>query len=227
MGGRYEYTVAFNHHYAFEPLVKLYAGSTVFPISGTLTNLKKTAMEYMYLGHANFCPVDGGRIVYSAPCTPEHTRVSINVPKHIKSSHSIEDFKAFLESLRTDPKKHTVLTPELILDPEVIFFIDYQADADGWAHSLQVHPDGYAHYIKHRPSELNKGVRWMCRTPDQDALGLYLPATAEHQGYLKEQEKGNIKVLPAGETTVFHIEAGLVQPEQAQDIEDRISAIVS
>ena len=79
----------------------------------------------------------------------------------------------------------SILTPDLILDPEVIFFIDYLADEDGWAHSMQSHPDGYAHYLRHHPAELDKGVRWMCRTPDQDALGLYLPATAEHQGYLK------------------------------------------
>ena len=227
LGGRYEYIVAFNHHYCFEPLVKLYAGSTTFPITSTLTNLKKTDMEYMYMGHGNFRPVDQGRIVYSAPCTPEHTRVSINIPAHIKSSHPIEEFKAFLESLQTNPKKHTVLTPDLILDPEVIFFIDYQADADGWAHSLQVHPDGYAHYLKHRPEELEKGVRWMCRTPDQEALGLFLAATAEHQGYLKEKEKGNIKVLPAGKSTIFHLEAGLLAPDEAKGIEAQIATILS
>lgn len=226
VGGRYEHIVVFNHHYAFEPLVKLYAGSTVIPIASTLTNLKKTEMEYMYMGHVNFCPIDQGRVVYSAPCTPEHTRVSINVPKHIKSSHPIEDFKAFLESLQTDPKKHTVLTPDLILDPEVIFFIDYVADNDGWAHSLQIHPDGYAHYLKHCLAELPKGVRWMCRTSDHDALGLYLPATAEHQGYTLEKEKGNIKVLQPGEVTQFHLEAGLVAPEQAKEIEAHINAII-
>ena len=50
LGGQREYTVAFNHHYTFEPLVKLYADSTVVPISATLTNLKKTEMEYtLYL----------------------------------------------------------------------------------------------------------------------------------------------------------------------------------
>jgi hypothetical protein len=227
LGGQYEHIVALNHHYLFEPLVKLYADSAMFPISASLTNLKKTEMEYMYMAHVNFRPVDNGCIVYSAPCTPESTRVSINVPKHIKSSHPIEEFKAFLNALKDDPNKHTVLTPDLILDPEVIFFIDYLADQDGWAHSMQVHPDGYAHYLRHRPAELAKGVRWMCRTPDQDALGLYLPATAEHQGYLKEKEKGNIKILPAGESTAFHLEAGLLFPDEAKGMEEKIGKILS
>jgi hypothetical protein len=226
LGGQYEYIVAFNHHYLFEPVVKLYADSTVFPFSASLTNLKCTEMEYMYMTHVNFRPVDNGRIVYSAPCTPEHTRVSINVPKHIKSSHPIEEFKAFLNALKDDPNKHTVLTPDLILDPEVIFFIDYLADEEGWAHSMQVHPDGYAHYLRHRPAELEKGVRWMCRTPDQDALGLYLPATAEHQGYLAEKAKGNIKFLPAKDSVTFHLEAGLLDPDEAKEMEKKISKIL-
>jgi hypothetical protein len=227
LGGQLEYTVAFNHHYTFEPLVKLYADSTVVPISAKLTNLKKTEMEYMYMGHVNFCPVNNSQIVYSAPCTPESTRVSINVPAHIKSSYPIEDFKAFLYALKEEPKKHTVLTSDLILDPEVIFFIDYQADEEGFAHSMQVHPDGYAHYLKHRLAELPKGVRWMCRTPDQDALGLYLPATAEHQGYLAEKEKGNVQVLSAGGSVEFQIEAGLLDPAEAKTMEDKIQTILS
>ena len=227
LGGQLEYTVAFNHHYQFEPLVKLYANETIVPVSARLTNLKKTDMEYMYMAHTNFCPVDNGRIVYSAPCTPESTRVSINVPAHIKSSYPIEDFKAFLQALKDDPAKHTVLTSDLILDPEVIFFIDYQADEEGFAHSMQIHPDGYAHYIAHRLAELDKGVRWMCRTPDQDALGLYLPATAEHQGYLAEKEKGNVKVLPAGESVEFRENVGLLSPEQAKETEEKIQKILS
>jgi hypothetical protein len=226
LGGQYEYIVAFNHHYLFAPLVKLYADSTVFPISAALTNLKRTEMEYMYMAHVNFRPVDHARIVYSAPCTPEHTRVFINVPKHIKSSHPIEDFRAFLQSLEKNPEKHTVLTPDLILDPEVLFAIDYRADEAGWAHSLQVHPDGYASYLRHRPAELNKGVRWMCRTPDQDALGLYLPATAEHQGYLAEKAKGNIKLLPAGKSAAFHLETGLLEPDEAQAMTEKIRKIL-
>jgi len=227
LGGQLEYTVAFNHHYQFEPLVKLYADETVVPISATLTNLKKTEMEYMYMAHANFRPIDNGRIVFSAPCTPENTRVSINVPAHIKSSHPIEEFKAFLQALQDDPTKHTVLTSDLILDPEVIFFIDYQADEDGFAHSLQVHPDGCAHYIAHRLAELDKGVRWMCRTPDQDALGLFLPATAEHQGYLTEKEKGNVKVLSPGEQVEFRENVGFLSPAQTKAMEEKIQHLLA
>jgi hypothetical protein len=227
VGGQYEYQVCFNHHYLFEPRLTLYADAAMFPVTSTLTNLKNTDMEYMYMAHVNFRPMDNGRIVYSAPCTPEHSRVSINVPAHIKSSHPIEEFKAFLNDLKEHPEKHTTLTPDLILDPEVIIFIDYLADADGWAHSLQVHPDGYAHYLAHHLAELPKGVRWMCRTPDHDALGLYLPATAEHKGYLAEKAKGNLKVLPANGNIEFRLHVGLLEPDAAHTTETKIQQILA
>lgn len=227
LGGQYEHIVAFNHHYVFEPLVKLYADATVFPVSACLTNVKQTEMEYMYLAHVNFLPMDYGRIVYSAPCTPEHTRVLINIPHHIKSSYPIEDFRAFLESLREQPEQHLTLAPELPLDPEAIFFIDYLADEEGFAHNMQVLPDGYAHYITHRLAELPKGVRWIARNPDQEALGLFLPATAEHEGYLAEKAKGNVRTLPGGGSIEFSLKAGLLAPDAAKQMEEKIGVILA
>ena len=42
------------------------------------------------------------------------------------------------------------------------------------------------------------GVRWICRTPDQDAAGINLPATAEPEGYTAEKAKGYVKEWAAG-----------------------------
>ncbi len=50
--------------------------------------------------------------------------------------------------------------------------IQSMTDADGDAHSMQIHPDGYADYVSHRPEELEHGLRWISRTEDEDALGL-------------------------------------------------------
>jgi hypothetical protein len=58
LGGQYQHTVAFNYNYIAEPLVKLYTGSTLFWLTMTITNLKNSEMELMYLAHVNFRPVD-------------------------------------------------------------------------------------------------------------------------------------------------------------------------
>jgi hypothetical protein len=223
LGGQYRHTVAFSYNYVAEPLVKLYAGATVFTVSMDIHNLKKTDMELMYLAHANYRPVDHGRLVYSAPCTPEHVRVRKSIPSHVRPGPG---YREFLQELGEHPEKHHVLRPELVFDPELVFNIDYLADADGWAYSLQVHPDGNADYVAHRPDQLKIGVRWICRTPDQDAMGLVLPATAEPEGYHAEKAKGNMVVVPGGATFHLDLELGTLTATEAREVEDRIERIL-
>ena len=223
LGGQYQHTVAFGYNYLAEPLVKLYAGATTFSVSMTLTNLKRTDMEWMYLAHVNFRPVDNGRLVYSAQCTPQHVRVRKSIPSHVRPGPG---YREFIEELAEHPEKHHVLAPDLVFDPELVFSIDYLADADGWAHSLQVHPDGVADYVRHRPDQLDVGVRWICRTPDQDALGFVLPATAEPEGYLAEKAKGYIKTIPAGGVAQIDMEIGTLAPDKAAQVSAQIGEIV-
>jgi hypothetical protein len=223
LGGRYQYTVAFQHNYLAEPLAKLRAGSGLVDVSLTVTNLKRSEMELMYLAHANFRPVDDAQLLYSALTTPEYVRVRRSVPSHVRPKPG---YLEFLEELAGAPERHHRLTPGLAFDPEVVFFIDYLEDDEGWAHSLQLHPDGNADYIRHRPFELDRGVRWISRTPDQDALGLILPATAEPEGYTAEKAKGHIKIIPPQGEWRCHMRLGALTGEQVADMEEHISSIL-
>ena len=224
LGGHYQHTVAFNHNYVARPLIRLFSGSSVFSVSMTVTNLKRTPMELMYLAHVNFRPVDDGRLVYSAPCTPEHVRVRTSIPSHVRPQPG---YVEFIEELGRHPEKHNLLAPGLLFDPEVVFSIDYVADEDGWAHTMQVHPDGSADTVRHRPAQVDKGIRWICRTADQDALGLVLPATAEPEGYLAEKAKGNIKTLPAGGEFRCDLEIGTLAPAEAERVGKKIARLVA
>lgn len=222
VGGRYQHTVAFNHNYIAEPLVKLYTASPVFFIHMDVTNLKATPMEMMYMAHVNFRPMDNGRLLYTAPCTLESVRVRRSIPSHIKPGPG---FREFIDELALHPELHEVLAPGLAFAPEIVFYIDYNADEDGWAHSLQLHPDGTADYISHRPSQLGKGVRWISRTPDQDCLGIVLPATAEPEGYSAEKAKGNVQVLEGGATWSCDMWAGWLPDDQAAAVAERIATL--
>jgi hypothetical protein len=223
LGGEYQHTIAFSINYAAQPLIKLYAGSSLLKLAMRVTNLAHSDMPLMYLAHVNFRPVDQGRLVYSAIPTPDHVRVRTSIPAHIQAKPG---YREFIEELALHPEQHHVFTPGLAFDPEVVFFIDYLADSEGWAHSLQVHPDGSADYIRHRPQELSKGVRWICRTADQDALGIVLPATAEPEGYLAEQAKGNVRRLGPGETFACQYDAGALEAKSAKRIEELCSTLV-
>ena len=223
LGGEYQHTVAFAHNYLARPLVKLYEGSARFTMELEIHNLKRTEMELMYLAHINFRPVDNGRLVYSAPADPEHVRVRRSIPSHVTQR---EGYGEWLEHLSKHPEAHHVLKSGLLFDPEVVFFIDYLADAEGWAHTMQVRPDGTADYMRHRPEELGTGVRWICRTPDQDALGMTDPATAEPEGYNAEKAKGNLKTVPAGGVWRCEVEMGALAPAEVTEMKKKIEGML-
>jgi hypothetical protein len=223
LGGSYQHTVAFGFNYLAEPLDKLYAGSALFEIEMKITNLKNSPMELMYLAHVNFRPVNYGRLAYSATCTPEHVRVRSGIPAHIKPKPG---YPEFLQELKAHPEKHHVLAPELLFDPEVAIFIDYQADEQGWAHSLHIHPNGTADYVSHRPDQLPRATRWLCRTADQDALALVEPGTAEPEGYLAEKAKGNLRILAPKEQFACKLIVGTLSVDETRQVEQKIARIV-
>ena len=188
-----------------------------------ITNLLKSQMEVMYLAHLNFRPIDHSELVYSTDYDPEHVIVNINVPDHIKTSVPIEDFKAFLHKLKNDPKLHHHIDPNALYDPEVVMSVKYNTDENGSAHTMQIRPDGYADYVSHYPKQLPRALRWITRTPDQEAMGMVLPSTSGNDGYEKEKAAGHYITLPTGETLKFDLKAGLLKPEEAIKIKSMIN----
>jgi hypothetical protein len=162
----------------------------------------------MYLAHINFKAVDHGQIYYSTPCDPQHVMVRSSIPSHLVVKPSYRDF---IERLKTHPEEHLVLRPELDFDPEIVFYINYLADEAGLARSMQVHPDGSADIVLHRVDQLNKGICWISRMPDQQAIG-FEPGTAEVEGFTIEKEKGNLRYIDSGEPFHCDIKAGYLSP---------------
>lgn len=222
--GEYHHTIAFSYNYVAQPLTKLYTGSSRFITQFSATNLKKTPMDYMYMAHVNFRPTDNGRLVYSAPGNSKHVVLRESIPGHVIPT---PEYIKFMDQLRNNPELHHTLSPDMAFDPEIVFNIDYMADSAGWAHTMQVHPDGSADYIAHQAEQLNVGVRWICRTPDQDALGMVLPATAGPEGYRTEKAKGLVRSLAGGETYTCEMEMGVLTSDEANAIEKNVANILA
>ena len=216
--GIYHHSVAHTHSYLATPTVRLGEGATVVDVDMEIKNLRSRPMDLMYLCHLNFRPVDGGRLVDTVPPggLRLRSRVLAGEPEPGLRTDS-------LPKLVADPEIHRNLLPELTFDPEAVLFLDYRTDPDGWAHSMQLHPDGTADYVKHRPDELDHAVRWLSRNPEQQALGLCLPATAEPDGYLAERDKGNIRTIGPGESFCCRITVGALDAEAASVMSAAIS----
>jgi hypothetical protein len=224
IGGSYRHTVAFSTNYLATARIGMEADAALLDVSLAVENLKQTSMDLMYLAHANFRPVDHGTLHYTARYDAESVRVRRSVPAHISPK---PDYMAFIEQLAEDPLPHHWLDPALAFDPEVVFSIDMLADDDGLAHAMQRHSDGSADYIGYRPSQAPVCMRWICRTPDQDGLGIAFPSTSEVEGYTAEKAKGHGVVLGGGDIWRIDIRMGLLTTEEADDVEARIAAVRS
>lgn len=211
LSGEYEHAVAFGAHYLAQPEVRLYAGSSLLKIQMQIANLGGQSMPLMYLFHVNFRPVDQARLVYSAPCDPAHMRVRTALPGHMKVQPT---YAQFVQRLAQHPEDHLILKPGLAFDPEVVLYIDYRTDAQGWAYALQVHPDGSADGVRHKPAQLPYGIRWICRTPDHEAIGFEAGA-AGVEGRFAEEAEGRLRWLGAGEQFSCEWEVGALDPAQA------------
>lgn len=207
VGGSYRYTIAFSTNYLATVTTTLGAGAALLDVSLSVENLKRTPMDLMYLAHANFRPVDHGELHYTAAYDPASVRVRRSIPSHVTPKPG---YPEFLEALANNPTPHHVLKPGLAFDPEVVFEIDMKADAEGHAHALQKHPDGTADYVRYRPDQTHMATRWICRTPDQEGLGVAFPATSGVEGYTAEKAKGRVVTLKGGESWRADMTFGLL-----------------
>jgi len=217
VGGSLDYDISFTCNYTFRPECRLYQDDTVLKIHVQLENRRHTPMEYMYLCHINFRPVDGARLMYSADYDGEHIKVhkvvGANMPKE-----DADRLLDYMNSVQEKPSLHHEIGGEgQCYNPEICFTIMYQGDEDNRAYTLQADEEG-ACYVSHPVDVLPYAIRWMSRTGDEDSCGMVLPATAEHFGYTYAKNHGQIKVLGALETLDFDMEAGYLEQERARKL---------
>jgi hypothetical protein len=67
--------------------------------------------------------------------------------------------------------------------------------------------------------------RWISRTADEDALGMVLPATAEHKGYLFCKQKGYERILAPADSVSFHITTGILAPDETKSMIAKIQSL--
>ncbi|MBK8083904.1 MAG: DUF4432 family protein [Devosia sp.] len=213
--------VAFLANYSFTPEIALGEASSRLEVTVSVRNHRATPMDLMYLGHVNFRPVDGARIVDAVPDSPSHFRVRRHLPTYVRGA---AEYRALLDGFAADPASHRSVVPGRLVAPELVAGLDCVAGPDGWSHALQVLPDGTADFISHRPEQLPRAVRWMTRNGDEDALGLVLPATAEADGKTAESRKGNVMSLAGGAEWRCKMRFGALDKDAAEQMAREIEA---
>lgn len=224
VSGTYSHKFCYETNYDFTPTIKLYENQTNLKITASFTNNKDVPLEYYYLCHINHKPVDGAKLLYTAD------RKTIKVNKEVPDSYWDKQgaiaTEKYLDALEKDASlMDNVGGENQAYKPEIVFSMKYTADEKDKAYTMQLNPNGTAVYVIHNPKDLPVGTRWISRTEDEDAMGMVLPATAEHFGRTYCKEHNQQRYLNKGQTVTYTMETGLLDVDQAKEMADKIKSM--
>ena len=225
VGGTFHYRNAQDFNYIYAPELRMYQNSSVLKMSVNIENLRCSPMEYMCMYHVNWRAVEGSKIVCSVPPDSKHIFVDEVEPNHdsARGSALYEFSKKFI----ANPEIGDVLDSKTqVFNPEYCVDMRYIGDENNWAHAMQVMPDGDACYIGWRRDEMPNGLRWYCRTGDEDGLGFALPTTGNHMGYIYQKQQEMYNVIDAYGKGSIQFDFGYLNKEEAIKTEEHINKIL-
>lgn len=226
VGGVLAYDAAFVKKYRFMPECRLYAGASTVHVNVTIENGRAEPLEYLYLCHINFHPINGAKLIYNVPRDANHVKVHKVVPDTLPAAAQ-EKLRSYMELLEKDPAHmDNVGNPEEAYAPEICFTMTYKPDENGRGYTMQYAEGEGACYVDHPADVLPYGIRWISRTVTEDSMGMILPATAEHLGYKDSKAKGYIRYLGGFEKVSFGLELGYISDARAKQVEEKIQAIL-
>lgn len=219
VGGEYLYRNALETAYTYSPTIRLNEEGCMLEAEDTIVNRRSQPLWFMYMSHINWKPFDGSRFIYSAPTDKEHIEVFREDFSDMLCEEDAKRLDDYTLELMEDPGKADVIDPEWqVYDPELCLSIKYVPDQDGWAHSMQVRPDGKACYVAFDTTYLPNAVRWMARTGEEDACGFALPNTGNHKGRAYAIENDLRKKLAPHEEIKLKYKISLLEDSEAKAV---------
>ncbi|XBS67901.1 DUF4432 family protein [Acerihabitans sp. KWT182] len=211
--GEREYIMGFGDHYMARPRVLIRPDQSTFEIRMEVENLGLDPMDLMYMCHANFAFVEGGRIVQPTGFGNKDTVIRTSVPAIVQAN---DDYLAHLARMKEDPSATEVIDTALGVDPELVFYLKNLKKAqDGLVHVMLRRPTGDAFVVAYDPDEFSHLVRWILANNKQKVCAFAMPATCGVEGHYAEKRLGNVRSLPGGKSAGFKIKLGYLNATEA------------
>lgn len=208
---------AFSHAFAFRPTLRFFERRADVDCTVSIENTGGDHMPCMYLGHVNFAPVAGARLIdASNDAAYTWTRPSLPGTAPL-GAHAWHD------RVCADFGQHRLVGENDRVEPEFVKTLHLPAGADGWAHSLQQLASGDADFVSWQPENLPYAVRWITRAPERQAMGFALPSTAGPEGREAARRKGDLFHLARGERFTARMRFGALPADEAKEWLRRIA----
>ncbi|MBB1076584.1 DUF4432 family protein [Rhodoferax sp. 4810] len=211
--GEREYVMGFGDHYFSRTKTLIRPDQATFEISVEVENLAEDPMDLMYMCHANFAYVEGGKIFQPTSFGNADTVVRTSVPAIVRSNDA---YLERIQRMQADPSATEILDPRIGFDPELVFYLQNLKKAeDGLVHVMMRRPQGDAFMVAYDPEVFSHLVRWVLVNNKQKVCAFAMPATCGVEGYTAEKAKGHVRSLPGGEKAHFQIRLGYLNQNDA------------
>ncbi len=197
IGGSYENRQSHAVGYRFTPRLLFRAGTPSLDLEATLENLRHSPLSWQYLAHVNWSYWPGARLEQNVLMDGDHVVL-------YPAGSQDEATAAYTASLAADPALGNVL-PRHDVIPEYVAVLTPTPDDSGWAHFSMVREDGVRARVSYETTELTRAVRWVSRTPDEQAAGFCMPATGHHKGRAQSAADGLVRTLPGQAATTLRL----------------------
>ncbi len=222
LGGCFTFRNSLEYHYTFEPNLSLRKDASIVDVEIRAANLRQKPMKYMYMAHINWLPVEKSRLISSA------AQESVEVFSDTFGLPNVEQqkFLDYVSQLQQNPElADQIDASSQVLDPELCLYMRMLPDEEGFAHALQVFPEGDADYVSFCVNELPNAVRWYARTGDEDALAFAIPSTNNHLGFSRNLAKGLIREIPAKDSVKMNYRFGYLEKQAAGQLIKKVNRI--
>ncbi|WP_146362650.1 aldose 1-epimerase family protein [Arthrobacter yangruifuii] len=204
VSGRYEYVKGFGDHYEAVPAVRLTAGSAMFDIDLSVTNLSAArTMPLQYMCHMNYAYSDGARMTQSLP--DGAFRLRETVPAHVFPT---PEWTVLNEAIRAGKVPADVLDASQGYDPEIVFLADNLPAGEELEFRLE-RTDGVTFCTRFSGTDFPTATRWLLHDPDQKVASFVLPGTSRPEGFLAAKAAGTLIELAPGASRSFHVSTGI------------------
>ena len=205
VSGRYEYVKGFGDHYQAVPAVRLTAGSAMFDIDLSVTNLSAArTMPLQYMCHMNYAYSDGARMTQSLP--DGAFRLRETVPAHVFPT---PEWTVLNDAIRTGEVSADVLDAAQGYDPEIVFFADGLGRHGQDLEFRMERTDGITFCTRFSSADFPVATRWLLHNPDQRVASFVLPGTSRPEGFLAAKAAGTLIELAPGATRSFSVSTGI------------------
>lgn len=212
--GEYKHQIAMTVNYIAHPVIRVTQRSSIVDVSMSVSNESQAPMDFMYLAHMNFFPVHGSKIVGSHSWDSDAVQVRASFPSHIVVD---DETQLLLKELEQEPVKSSVVQPSAMYDPEAVMMIRYLEDTHGYAHTLQIHPDGSSDYMKHQPRSAPYSLRCIQMSKHHQCVG-FLPSTAGVEGFIAEKQAGRVIEIAPRTSYCVDFAFGALDQQGTQEI---------